>query len=223
MTKVEIYCVTNVKSKHLEQLNLNLAGVGNKKFDRKYISSLGGKNIQSKERNYSELTFHYWFWKNKLKKLDKDLWIGFCQKRRFWLKSNTKIQNFQKLKKNLILKPDKKWKKYNSIICKPIRVDNPKKMKIIKRGWRSLLKDPSVFYNSKKQTIKLHFDMHHGYDVLDKAIDKLDNKDRNQFRKFKGYDQKRLYAYLAERFLSFWFRKYTNFLEWHWTFYEKNK
>ena len=199
-------------------------------------------------------------------KCKSDKWIGFCQKRRFWLKSNTKIQNFQKLKKNLILKPDKKWKKYNSIICKPIRVDNPKKMKIIKRGWRSLLKDPSVFYNSKKQTIKLHFDMHHGHDVLDKAIDQLDNKERNQFRKFvnestsfnphimfiskkkiinrwfndlfkwlfkcekifgfsklKGYDQERLYAYLAERYLSFWFRKYTNYLEWHWTFYEKNK
>ena len=199
-------------------------------------------------------------------KCKSDKWIGFCQKRRFWLKSNTKIQNFQKLKKNLILKPDKKWKKYNSIICKPIRVDNPKKMKIIKRGWRSLLKDPSVFYNSKKQTIKLHFDMHHGHDVLDKAISKLNNKDRNQFRKFvnentsfnphimfiskkkiindwfndlfnwlfkcekifgfsklKGYDQERLYAYLAERYLSFWFRKYTNYLEWYWTFYEKNK
>ena len=136
-------------------------------------------------------------------------------------------------------------------------------MKIIKRGWRTLLKDPSVFYNSKKQTIKLHFDMHHGFNVLDKAIDKLDLKDRNQFRKFvnentsfnphimfiskkkiinkwfkdlfkwlfkcekifgfsqlKGYDQERLYAYLAERYLSFWFKKYTKYLEWHWSFYE---
>ena len=43
------------------------------------------------------------------------------------------------------------------------------------------------------------------------------------FSTLKGYDQERLYAYLAERYLSFWFRKYTNFLEWHWTFYEKNK
>ena len=108
--------------------------------------------------------------------------------------------------------------------------------------------------------------MHHGHNVLDKAIRKLNNKDRNQFRKFvnentsfnphimfiskkkiindwfndlfnwlfkcekifglsklKGYDQERLYAYLAERYLSFWFRKYTNYLEWHWTFYEKKK
>ena len=266
MNKLQIYCVTNEIIKYLEGTKLLLAGVGKKKFSKNYITCLRGKNIQHKERNYSELTFHYWFWKNQLMKCKSDTWIGFCQKRRFWLKSNTKIQNFKKLKNNLILKPDKKWKKYDSIICKPIRVDNPKKMKIIKRGWRSLLKDPSVFYNSKKQTIKLHFDMHHGHDVLDKAISKLNNKDKNQFRKFvnentsfnphimfiskkkiindwfndlfnwlfkcekifgfsklKGYDQERLYAYLAERYLSFWFRKYTNYLEWHWTFYEKNK
>ena len=43
------------------------------------------------------------------------------------------------------------------------------------------------------------------------------------FSKLKGYDQERLYAYLAERYLSFWFRKYTNYLEWHWAFYEKKE
>jgi len=266
MNKLQIYCVTNERLKYLEDSKLVLAGVGKKKFSKNYITCLRGKNIQHKERNYSELTFHYWFWKNQLMKCKSDTWIGFCQKRRFWLKNNTKIQNFKSLKENLVLKPDKKWKKYNSIICKPVRVDNPKKMKIIKRGWRNLLKDPSVFYNSKRQTIKLHFDMHHGYNVLDKAINKLNNKDRNQFRKFvnentsfnphimfiskkkiiknwfndlfnwlfkcekifgfsklKGYDQERLYAYLAERYLSFWFRKYTKYLEWHWVFYEKKK
>ena len=266
MNKLKIYCVTNERVKYLEDTKLVLAGVGKKKFSKNYTTCLRGKNIQNKERNYSELTFHYWFWKNQLMKCKSDTWIGFCQKRRFWLKSNIKIQNFKNLKKNLIIKPDKIWKKFNSIICKPIRVDNPKKMKIIKRGWRNILKDPSVFYNSKKQTIKLHFDMHHGHDVLSKAISKLNNKDRNQFKKFvnentsfnphimfiskkkiinnwfndlfswlfkcekifgfsklKGYDQERLYAYLAERYLSFWFRKYTNYLEWHWAFYEKKK
>ena len=266
MNKLKIYCVTNERVKYLEDTKLVLAGVGKKKFSKNYTTCLRGKNIQNKERNYSELTFHYWFWKNQLMKCKSDTWIGFCQKRRFWLKSNIKIQNFKNLKKNLILNPDKKWNKFNSIICKPIRVDNPKKMKIIKRGWRNILKDPAVFYNSKKQTIKLHFDMHHGHDVLSKAISKLNNKDRNQFKKFvnentsfnphimfiskkkiinnwfkdlfswlfkcekifgfsklKGYDQERLYAYLAERYLSFWFRKYTNYLEWHWAFYEKKK
>ena len=40
------------------------------------------------------------------------------------------------------------------------------------------------------------------------------------FRKLKGYDQQRLYAYLAERYLSFWFKKNTKYLEWHWNFFE---
>ena len=36
----------------------------------------------------------------------------------------------------------------------------------------------------------------------------------------KGYDQERLYAYLSERYLSFWFQKYTKTLEWPWMFWE---
>ena len=95
MTKMKIYCVTNDELKYLEQLDLNLAGVGKKKFNKRYILGLIGKNIQSKEKNYSELTFHYWFWKNKLKKIDKNIWIGFCQKRRFWLQSKKKNSKFR--------------------------------------------------------------------------------------------------------------------------------
>lgn len=103
--------------------------------------------------------------------------------------------------------------------------------------------------------------MHHGFGILDKAIDVLKKEDREEFRKYvntrsfynphimfiskkdimekyfndvfpwllecekifgldnlKGYDQTRLYAYLSERYLSFWFRKYTNYREQAWTF-----
>ena len=38
------------------------------------------------------------------------------------------------------------------------------------------------------------------------------------FDELKGYDQTRLYAYLAERYLSFWFKKHTKAIEWPWTF-----
>ena len=41
------------------------------------------------------------------------------------------------------------------------------------------------------------------------------------FKNLKGYDTQRLYAYLAERYLSFWFEKYTKSLEWPWIFYEE--
>jgi len=43
------------------------------------------------------------------------------------------------------------------------------------------------------------------------------------FENLQGYETKRLYAYLAERYLSFWFKKYTKSLEWPWTFINYNE
>ena len=40
------------------------------------------------------------------------------------------------------------------------------------------------------------------------------------FKGLKGYDTTRLYAYLAERYLSFWFKKNTKYLQWPWTFFD---
>ena len=88
----------------------------------------------------------------------------------------------------MLLKVPKKWKFFDSIVCKPISVHNPKKMKILKRGWKNLIEDPSIFLNSNKQTIKLHFDMHHGFGVLDKAIDLLDEKNRNTIKSLRGVE-----------------------------------
>jgi hypothetical protein len=34
------------------------------------------------------------------------------------------------------------------------------------------------------------------------------------FENLSGYETQRIYAYLAERYLSFWFKKYTKFVEW---------
>ena len=39
----------------------------------------------------------------------------------------------------------------------------------------------------------------------------------------KGYGQIRMYTFLAERFLPFWFKKYTKFIEWPVIFYDINK
>ena len=41
------------------------------------------------------------------------------------------------------------------------------------------------------------------------------------FKNLKGYDMTRIYAFLAERYLSFWFKKYTKFKEQPWVFIEK--
>ena len=79
--------------KFLRDLNYHLAGVGKNKFSDRYIKSDNQINIYYKEQYYSELTFHYWFWKNRLKEYlhNDSVWIGFCQKRRFWIKKIPKI------------------------------------------------------------------------------------------------------------------------------------
>ena len=76
----------------LENLGVNLVGVGDNKFNNKYLLCNKGKNINDREKHYSELTFHYWFWKNQLSSFESDQWIGFCQKRRFWIRSKKKYQ-----------------------------------------------------------------------------------------------------------------------------------
>ncbi len=264
MNNLKIYCVTNVASIKLEKLNLTLASVGKNKFPDNYINCKNGDNIEFKERHYSELTFHYWFWKNKLSEFDDDTWIGFCQKRRFWLKNNnSNINNLDDLNNNILRKIPHDWEKFEVILCEPIPVSPAKKIKIIKRGWKNILKDPGVFFNKKKQTIKLQFDMHHGYGVLDKAIDAMNDNDREEFRTYvnnklefsphimfiskkeiinkwfenlfkwlfecenifgldnlHGYDQGRLYAYLSERYLPFWFEKHYKIKFCPWTFFD---
>ena len=265
MSSLDIYCVTNKIVNFIEKKNINykIAWVGKGKPKLNYISCNEKDNIFFKEKYYSELTFHYWYWKNLLDLNNNNKWIGFCQKRRFWIKpeSENKHINQGNIEQHILTSPGNDWNKYNSIICKPIKISGAKKMKIFKRGFRSLIKDPSILWNEKKENIILHFDMHHGYGNLDKAINLLDTSDIEEFRKFvytedsfnphimfiaksnianewfkklfpwlerceaifgfkelSGYDTSRLYAYLAERYLSFWFKKYTNYLESPWIF-----
>ena len=264
MDKLELYCVTNKPIKSLDNFKYKLAAVGKDKFPDNYIRCDNGINIYDKEKNYSELTFQYWFWKNKLN-LNNDNWVGFCQKRRFWLnKSSVKEEITEKnFNKHFLIEPDPEWKNYNAIICSPINVNSAKKMKLIKRGIKSIIKDPSLLFDKNKQTLKVHFDMHHGHGNLDKAVSLMNESERDEFNLFlnnstsynphimfiakpniannwfvalfdwlfecekvfgfdnlEGYETQRLYAYLAERYLSFWFKKYTNYIEWPWTLYE---
>ena len=85
--KIEIYCITNKRLIALEDSNYKLAGVGKGYFPKLYLKSNTNDNIFYKEKYYSELTFQYWYWKNILK-VNNNEWVGFCQKRRFWIKKD---------------------------------------------------------------------------------------------------------------------------------------
>ena len=260
---LELFCITNKRLRFLEKSSYKLGWVGLEKAPENYFKCDNGINIFSKEKYYSELTFHYWYWKNMLDLNNKN-WIGFCQKRRFWIKNyqNEKKSN-REISEIILDQPQKEWENQDAIICDPIKVNKVKASKMVKRGFKSLIKNPSPLFFKNKQTIKFHFDMHHGYGNIDKAINVLNQDDRKDFREFvsencsfnphimfitkssimnqwftdlfewlfecenifgfkglEGYDTTRLYAYLAERYLSFWFRKYTKYLEWKWIFHE---
>ena len=145
------------------------------------------------------------------------------------------------------------------------KADNIKLIKIIKNGKLALLNNPKAIFKFGRN-IKFHFDMFHGNGVLDKAIDFLNNKDKEDFRKYvmnnssynagnmficrskklineyykaifewlsncekifgfdlEGYNKIRIYGFLAERFLPFWFNKYAKCLEWPILFNDLNK
>ncbi len=264
MSNLEIYCVTDKKLSFLEKTPYKLAAVGTDQFSDQYIKCDTLENIYYKERNYSELTFHYWYWKNILPNEKKE-WVGFCQKRRFWIKDEIYSEKIttENLNNFLLNKIDNGLENYESFICNPINISGAKKIKMIKRGWRNLLNNPSIFFNTHRENIAFHFDMHHGYRNLEKAINLLDKDNKNSFQYYvnnknyynphimciakpeilnrwfnslfpwlercenefgytdlKGYDTQRLYAYLAERYLSYWFKKNTNFKELPWTLVE---
>ena len=269
MSKIDlqIHCVTNKEIPYLDKTKLILAGVGEENFPNHYLLSNNKQNIFEKEKFYSELTFHYWYWRNRLDLSNKN-WVGFCQRRRLWIKSESEGNLIDKnnIASHLLENAEDSWKDYESIICKPISVYPVKKMKILKRGWKSLLRDPSILFDHKKQTVLLHFDMHHGYGNLEKAINLLNSNDKYDFyeyvktkNKFNphimyisksnilnnwfkslfswlencesifdksnliNYDTSRLFAFLAERYSSYWFKKNTNFKEQPWIFIDPDK
>jgi len=92
---IEIFCVTEKHFNFFNDIKYKLAAVGKNNFPSNYITCNTGENIFYKEEYYSELTFHYWFWKNLLNNYSNDTWIGFCQKRRFWLQKKEDINLFK--------------------------------------------------------------------------------------------------------------------------------
>lgn len=259
MKNINIYCLslTDFDYDDVIKKNYILVGLGKKKFPQDWISDKGKNNISFKNPYYGEYTFHYNIWKNNLINENEKNWIGFCTYRRFWSQNIKKYDNFCFEKDILKTVPDQ-WNAYETVLVEPIYTNKTKLSKIIKHGKKVLIKNPFIFFNKSKITIKVHFDMYHGYGNLDKAIDLMDNNDKEDFRNYvdtqiafnpynmfvcknkailfnyystifpwlercekifgfdlgNSYGKKRIYGFLAERFLSYWFNKYTNTINW---------
>ena len=240
----------------IKELGYLPVGLGEKNFSKDWFTDKSGTNISKKNKNYGEYTFHYWIWKNYLNELKED-WIGFCQYRKFFPSpeyNNDKI-NLDNLKNYVLKSIPNNLEKFDSILISPMYVNQFKMMKFFKKGFKIILKKPYLMINKNKRNINFHFDLMHGEKNLNKAIDLLDEKNRNDFKNFvnsqvsfnphnmficksknilknyyeeifpwlekceqlfgfqnlKGFGKIRIYGFLAERFMSYWFQKNTRF------------
>ena len=256
--ELSMFCIT-LNPSHLniiKKLNYLPVGLGKNEFTSEWFKDVSGDNITHKNPFYGEYTFHYWLWKNNLKNIG-DGWIGFCQYRKFWTKNKINRQDISlnELDKNVLKKIPSNYADYDSILGEPFFINQFRFSKFIKHNFKKMLFNPSLFFNKKKRNIKFHFDMWHGKGNLDKAINLLDNQDKNDFKDFvndnvsfnphnmfmckskdilvkyyetifpwlercekefgfdnlDGYGLQRIYGFLAERFMSYWFKKNTKF------------
>ncbi len=252
----------------IKELGYIPVGLGEKIFNNDWFSDKSGTNISEKNKYYGEYTYHYWIWKNYLEKLD-DGWIGFCQYRKFWSLEEHKNKdiNFNNLNSKILKEIPKEFDNYETILGTPFFVNQFKPMKFIKNGFKIFIKNPFLFLNKKKRNINFQFDLMHGENNLNNAINLLDEKNQNDFRKFvntevsfnpqnmfickskhilknyyedlfpwlekceklfgfenlKGFGKIRIYAFLAERFMSYWFRKNTKSITMPIIFYDIRK
>tara|TARA_B100000700_G_C15013629_1_gene842235 strand:- start:1219 stop:2037 length:819 start_codon:yes stop_codon:yes gene_type:complete len=265
-------CLNEHHVSNVKKLGYIPVGLGKNEFSKDWLRDNTGENIAHKNSFYGEYTFYYWFWKNILPNMNENKWVGFSGYRYHWASNKnlhsdeiTKIVNKDNFNNYILKEIPNEWNEYNLILGEQWFVDKYKLSKIIKHGKKILIKNPLSFLKNNRN-IRLHFDIFHGIGNLDKAIDQLDENERDDFRNFtrnkksfnrenlficrskslmdgyfksifkwlsqcekifgfdlKGYDMTRIYAFLAERYLSYWFQKYGKPLEWPIFFFDTNK
>ena len=260
-----MYCfsLANSNLDKIKKINYIPVGLGKENFDKEWLRENTKDNISEKNSWYGENTFYYWLWKNELEKnFDVD-WIGFCHYRRFWLKDSEEKEQ-QNFKQSIVQEAPIEWKNHEVVLRDEVYVNSTKLSKILKYGKRQLIKNPFVFLSKKTMTVKVHYDMYHGYGEMDKAIELLDDENREDFRKWvntaesfnannvfickshslyndyckslfkwlerceeifgfdpnRSYSRIRVYAFLAERYLSYWFKKNSNYIVWPLKFHD---
>ena len=253
MTNTTIFCLTLNPNdeKKIKKLSFIPVGLGDKNFSKDCLTDKSGLSIAKKNPYYGEYTFHYWIWKNYLNEI-KTPWVGFCQYRKFFLKSQKAKEyiSFNDFKRSLINEIDETKDDFDCILGNGFSVQNFKFSKIIKHHLFDFILKPNLFFYKKSRNLKFHFDLFHGKGNLDLAIEHLNGNNKVNFKNFmnnetsfnphnmfickteilkkyynevfpwlekcesqfgfndlEGYGLKRIYGFLAERFLSYWFKK----------------
>lgn len=231
MTNLKIYCCTIKHYEVLEQLPKYIfpVGLGNNTFPQSWLTEKFGDNISHLNPYYAEFTMFYWIWKNELKKMSQNDFIGTCQHRLLWLN-----KFYEKKQKS----------SPSSLYAKLLNSEN-----------EIFLKNDLIHLNAinfKEKNLYEDFCEVHDKEFLDQSISLLPAEERNNFRNyldkktffpmnmfitkvkyfeeycsfifpwldqcfrfgkekklFKEYNT-RLIAFLMERYTSFWYERFVN-------------
>jgi hypothetical protein len=183
---LKTYCITGENLNYLKNLNLKVivGGACNKKekFPTNWLRDNLNNNISAKNKNFGSLTSIYWIWKNELKKYKENTWIGISHYRRFWLKDkHDQIISLQNLNKNLLDNILNHNLDFDAFVASSLNLTGYKPMKLLKKTPKNILRDPSILINKNKHNIKLHFDMFHLYQGLEKATEVMNDEFKNDF------------------------------------------
>lgn len=188
MAHINHYCITGKYHQYLDKINLNIVLSGAATKDLKNIPTSWFKdsteiNISKKNKNFGTLSTHYWIWKNRLDLINDDEWIGINHYRRFWIKKNVTNITASNLKEN-ILREVPKDNDFDIILPEKIFLENLKLSKLIKKGFRNYIKNPGILFDRGKININLHFDLFHGYNLLNIAAEHLEKDDMEDFKNY---------------------------------------
>jgi len=109
------------------------------------------------------------------------------------------------------------WKNYDAIIGEPISIGGTKIIKVIKYGKLAILRNPKAIFSKSGRTIRWQFDMFHGSGNLDKAIELLPNKDRDDFRHFTrnetSFSRGNMFISKSPKIINLYFRDVFDWLK----------
>ena len=163
MPNLDIYCFSMKYFNLLDKLPSYIKpfGLGNNNYPEHWLTEKKGENILNLNKYYGEYTGVYWVWKNQLKNMDENDWIGTCHYRRLWL------NNLYKEKQKFSI---------NSLYDNLLKSDNN-----IFLECEAILVQPILF---KNETVFQQFNKVHKENTLEKCINFLELDEREKFRKY---------------------------------------
>ena len=189
MSIIHNYCITSKYHQYLNDLKIEIiiSGAENKdikEYPINWLRDNDGINISKKNKHFGTLTSHYWLWKNKINSFQDNDYIGINHYRRFWIKRNNKDEiNLNNLSDNILRNtPDDI--DFDVLLPQKIFLKDLKLSKLIKKGFKNYIKNPLILFKREKYNIKTHFDLFHGYDLITKASELLNDNDKEDFKKY---------------------------------------